>query len=351
VNRKKSVLNISIALLAWMCTQQASAQSSVTMFGIVDVNVRSVTNGGQSIKQLATNGMSPSQIGFRGAEDLGGGLQAGFWIEGALFADTGTADATKLWGRRTTVSLAGNFGEIRLGRDQAPSYRNLSTFDPFSNVGVGSRLSLISTLGSGANTLVRIDNTVAYFLPPTLTKNCNLPYRECGLYGHFAVSAGEGVPGVKYRGGRLGYAVGPVNVAIGYGVTGTATADDYKVANIGAAYDFNVFNLIALYNESKWGVRKQRSLGLSVTAPVGPFLLRASVQRANASGGGTDADDAKQWVVGSIYYLSKRTALYGTFGHISNDGAAAFAVSTPPAAALASGRVSKGYEFGLRHAF
>lgn len=220
---KKSIL--ALAVLG-ACATTAFAQSSVTVFGILDVNARSVKNGSTSIKQLGNNGYSANQLGFRGTEDLGGGLRAGFWIESALSPDVGTATtengSTKFWQRRATVQLAGNFGEVRLGRDLDASYLNLA-FEAFGNLGIASALNLVSTLGSGVTTLVRADNMVAYYLPATLG----------GVYGIAAVAPGEGTPGQKYTGVRLGYADGPVNVAVAFGKTATATTDDYKIANVG----------------------------------------------------------------------------------------------------------------------
>ena len=81
---KKSLLALA-ALTAFAGV--ASAQSSVTLFGIVDLAARSVKNHSGSIKSLSTNGQVSSRLGVRGVEDLGGGLRAGFWIEGDLVGD------------------------------------------------------------------------------------------------------------------------------------------------------------------------------------------------------------------------------------------------------------------------
>ena len=113
---KKSLLALA-ALTAF--TGVASAQSSVTLFGIVDVSMRNVKNGPTSLKSLSTDGMGSSRLGFRGVEDIGGGLRASFWLEGSLAADTGNANGQN-WQRRSTVSLTGGFGEVRLGRDYTP---------------------------------------------------------------------------------------------------------------------------------------------------------------------------------------------------------------------------------------
>ena len=122
---KKSLLALA-ALTAFAGV--ASAQSSVTLFGIVDLSARGVDNGIGTRSTINQDGNSSSRLGFRGVEDLGGGLKAGFWIEGALSADTGNATG-QTWQRRSTVSLMGGFGEIRLGRDYTPvSYTHLDVY-------------------------------------------------------------------------------------------------------------------------------------------------------------------------------------------------------------------------------
>lgn len=331
-------LTAAVALAALACGAQA--QSSVTIFGMVDLSLRSVSNGGARMTQLATDGLANSRLGFRSEEDLGGGLKAGAWLEAALNPDAGTINASgKFWHRRSTVSLWGSWGELRAGRDLNPTFWNLSIFDPFATAGVGSGFNLVTNLGSGAATLLRTDNAVAYVLPAGLG----------GVYGQFMVAPSEAVPGNKYAGGRLGYQNAALNVAAAYATTKTATANDFKLMNAGASYDLKTVKLFALANIARFGARKQAAWELGLTAPVGAGLLRASYQRADASGAGTDANDARQIAVGYVHNFSQRTAAYGTVSHLRNSGAAAFAVSTPPAGV--AGSTSKGYEIGIRHVF
>ena len=123
---KKSL--VALAVLAGFAGA-AAAQSSVTLFGVIDVAARYTKANGQDTKQLTNDGSSSSRFGVRGVEDLGGGLKAGFWLEGALAADTGTADATRFWGRRASVSLMGDFGEVRLGRGKTSTRLVVDDFD------------------------------------------------------------------------------------------------------------------------------------------------------------------------------------------------------------------------------
>ena len=125
------------------------------------------------ISQVGT--IQRSNLAISGSEDLGGGLKAGFWLEAALNPDDGGINSSgKFWHRRSTVSLAGNWGEIRLGRDYTPQFWNLTVFDPFGTNGAGTTLTLLGAATAGmANVgtrgvLVRASNSIGYFLPGNL---------------------------------------------------------------------------------------------------------------------------------------------------------------------------------------
>ena len=224
---KKSLVALAALALAGV----ASAQSSVTLFGIVDASVSHYSASGSTVAitnpltgaitgygyypstsrtVLGNSGESSSRIGFRGTEDLGGGLAASFWLESQLANDNGGAGGsigfnngtnagTGLFNRRSTVSLSGGFGEIRLGRDYNPTFWNDTVFDPFGTVGVGT--NMVSVLGgsafkatrAGYNSFgytslgdlnyVRTSNSIGYFLPSNLG----------GFYGQLQYGIAEGL--------------------------------------------------------------------------------------------------------------------------------------------------------------
>lgn len=388
---KKSL--VALAVLA--AAGAASAQSSVTLFGIVDAGVayteaKTNTPTG-SVKQsqygLSNSGYNSSRLGFRGTEDLGGGLAAGFWLEAPLGNDNGTISNSLFFNRRSTVSLSGGFGEIRLGRDFTPTFWNDTTFDPFGTNGVGT--NVISSAHGSANILggsgladaayFRSSNSVGYFLPPNLG----------GFYGQVMYGFDENVQSDsaafnsqagRYAGGRFGYANGPLDVALAYGeskvtdtavVTGTA-----KTINLGASYDLGVVKLMGELSqvqnefESAAGTFKPKVNGwlLGATAPIGAGLIRASVgqARADLDTAGIADPRATKFALGYVHNLSKRTALYATFAHTRNKDGSAVAVGTninqgnAGTGATSAGFVagvgneaknSNGYEFGLRHSF
>ncbi|MBK6470351.1 MAG: porin [Betaproteobacteria bacterium] len=224
---KTSITLAAVSLLA--TALPATAQSSVTVFGVVDLAARSVKNDTNQ-KQLAASGLSSSRLGFRGVEDLGGGLKAGFWLEGALTADDGNASGFNFQ-RRSTVSLMGGFGEIRLGRDKVPTQLNWDAFDPFDNTGMGAntRLSVASGLvptGGSYNVFSRANNMISYITPSL-----------GGVFGQASVAAGEGALGNKHMGLRAGYSGGALLAAVGYGNTEVTGAIDAKETNFGVSYD------------------------------------------------------------------------------------------------------------------
>ena len=276
-----------VALAALAVAGVASAQSSVTLFGVVDAAISGYSNKADdvtpytlgnyltpgfapvgSIKTtqtaLTNSGYNSSRLGFRGTEDLGGGLAASFWLEAGNLSNDDGVSALGNFQRRSTVSLSGGFGEIRLGRDYKPTFWNHTVFDPFGTNGVGT--NLIQTAGGGLETggNVRASNSVGYFLPPNLGGFYGqLQYAfhertsiDSGVYTPAAGTLADSRSG-RYAGGRFGYANGPLDVAVAYGQsTNTSNfqlgRDEYaKNFNLGASYDFGVVKLFGEYSQVK----------------------------------------------------------------------------------------------------
>lgn len=401
-----------VALAALAFASVASAQSTVTLFGVVDMGMSGYQNKSEtplgvtataSRTVLSSNGYNSSRLGFRGTEDLGGGLAASFWLEASIYPDDGTVGANisnsgpsviGFWARRSTVSLSGAFGEVRLGRDYTPSFWNDTVFDPFGSNGVGT--SVIFTANgfsnSGAavngfqanNMYVRASNSIGYFLPPGLG----------GVYGQLMYAFNEKNrydPGVLtpnvpnntraggYVGGRLGYASGPFDVAAGYGQSTLADAyfagltTTLNAFNLGASYDFGVVKLMAEYakstlNTDNSGVvpigafkAEPSATGwlIGATVPIGIGLIRFSYSQVKIDPNRgllqLDGDPkAEKWALGYVHNLSKRTALYATVARINNKNGYDLGLGGSPnfvAGGTFQAKSSRGYDVGLRHAF
>jgi len=338
----------SLLALATLCAfaGAANAQSSVTLFGLVDLSMNSVKNGATTLKSMNSNMLNSNRLGFRGTEDLGGGMSASLWLEGGMANDTGLGGNSSGgfdFARRSTVSLTGSFGEVRLGRDYTNSFSTKATYDAYGANGMGTSLNLyagtVANLGSGASTVVRANNMVGYFLPGNLG----------GLYGSVQMSAGEGTAGAKYAGYRLGYAAGPFDISGTVSTTKTATSTDFKTTGVGASYNLGVAKVMVLLDQHKYGAKKYSTTEISTSVPMGQGEFRAAYTKGNASGAGTDANDSTLLGLEYIYNLSKRTALYTQYGSLKNSGTSAATVGA--GAANVAGGKSTGYGVGVRHMF
>jgi predicted porin len=341
---KKSLLALA-ALTAF--AGAASAQSSVTLFGIVDLSVGQIDNGAADRFMMMQDGAASTRLGFRGVEDLGGGLRALFWLETALTPDS---QGAATFARRTTVALAGNWGEVRLGRDYTPQFWNWTVFDPFGTNGLGSATNLAAgvDLVPGANyaTFVRADNMVSYFLPAM-----------GGLYGQLSVAAGEGVAGNKTMGGRIGWAAGPFNVAGAYQVTEATFNEDVTFWNVGGSWQAGPFSVRGFYSQIEADTSAfldQSNWYVGGTWAIGATTLRASYGAMERDSTlaciGGNSCDATQWAIGATYDLSKRTALYATYSSIDNSGTA-LRVWGGANALPGLNDTNQGYQFGVRHSF
>jgi predicted porin len=361
-----------IALAVMAAAGAASAQSSVTLFGIVDA-VAEWGHGNNGNKfQITDSGYNSSRLGFRGTEDLGGGMSASFWLEAGMNNDNGTGDATNTnnqasggalagmggsqgltFNRRSTVSLAGHWGELRIGRDYTPQFWNLTVFDPFGTNGVGTN-QMLNSIITGV-TAVRASNSVGYFLPPNLG----------GFYGQVQYYTGENLSnaagGTDDDGtgvaGRIGFASGPFNVALGYGRTSYA-AGDVRQSNIGGQWDFGVARLQAQYSRDSndatvaGGADGQGWL-IGANVPVGPGEIRVAYSRYSTDLNTANDPRTNKLAIGYVHNLSKRTAIYTTWATVRNDNFASNGLngqSLGGSGVLGDGN-SSGLDIGIRHSF
>lgn len=368
---KKSLTSLATLAFAGL----ASAQSTVTLFGVIDADISHYSQGGLSKTLMSTSGNGPSSLGFRGTEDLGGGMTAGFWLEAALLNDTGAYAGSVLFGRRSTVSLATDYGEVRLGRDAPPSWWNNVVFDPFGGAGPAGGTNI--TKGGGSNgfngtsplAFTRINNSIQYlwgFAPNAQTAIGS------GIYAQLTYAFPENISGTpaiaQYAGGRLGYTAGPMNVAVSYATSKGAPLpgerglySKFKDFNLGGAYKVGPVNLMAHFgiNDSDVAGTKYThwGAGAMIDAGAGYIPISYNVTKQND----TASDGAHQIAVGYVYYLSKRTTVYTALSHIQNKNNGTYTFlggngggSPGLETAFGGGRTfgsGTGYDVGMRTSF
>ena len=354
---KKSL--IALAVLA--ASGAAMAQSSVTLFGIVDTGVGYIDNGGNEVAGstagqnkygMTTSGNATSRLGFRGVEDLGGGLKAGFWLEGQIDGDDGNAAGFN-FKRRSTLSLMGGFGEVRLGRDMTPGYSKFISYDLFGQVGMGQFLGWSSKLYGADVGGVRADNMLSYYTPNFGGFTAGVSYG----FGEDTASSKTN----RYVGGYVAFDNGPISVALamdknnGNLPTTPAVNGDRTQVSLGGSYDFGMLKASALVQQVEFeptvgtGKVKVDNWALGLSAPVGPGTVKAQYASYDLK---DSSNEAQQLSVGYVYDLSKRTAVYGTVSFLKNKGASAVSLGgNGLPLGGASGENQTGYQVGIRHAF
>lgn len=321
-----------IALAAVAATGVAFAQSSVTIYGKVNVSLEKSSFGTKN-NEVSLDDIHGSRLGFRGEEDLGGGLKAKFHLEHRFWPDRGedagfTAASTnpttgvttpavaRFWNGLSTVGLAGAFGEIRLGRYYSANFLGANNKpDPFGGDGAGA------LRGVGMQTThVRTANIIHYsgsFSGVNVALSTGLKEGASKAHNSFAV----------------GYANGPLDVGIGQDKDAGST-----VFNAYATYDLGVAKLaFGLGNKKTAADVKTEGLLLGATIPAGPGKVQVGFARAKNKTSGVVTN--QKLGLGYIYPLSKRTTLETTYGRDSK------------AVSAVTGKKQSGFDLTLQHNF
>ncbi len=318
-----------ITLAALSFAGAASAQSSVTLYGVADIFFGQTEKGapGKQVKQTVvdTDGASSSRWGFKGSEDLGGGLKANFVLEGGMKMDTGEQKtAGSIFDRVATVGLSGAFGAVTMGR-QATPYDALrsstnNTYDTKALTATDTVWGKDKNYSEVAAYESRLSNSIAF-----------TSANYSGFSGAVAVNFGEnkglGLNNVTVDAGQAvslnaQYASGPLLVGVAYqeqktqnAATTAASTGTFstKYTLIAGSYNFGLAKLTAGYNTAKDDAPNAKDKQYQVGVTV-PFSKAGSVAFGYAKGdgeiAGKDGKNGSGYSVVGVYDLSKRTTLY-----------------------------------------
>ena len=343
---KKSLLALSI-LGAFAGVAQA--QTNVTMYGVADAGLVRLDNGSAKLSKLDSGIYSGSRLGFKGTEDLGGGLQGLFVLETGINIDTGGfgqaqgANGGTAFGRQAYVGLGGNFGSVKLGRQQTFSYYAQAAIDPF---GIG--LAGDSTKFFGGAT--RLNNTIKY-------ETTNYSGFSGGVSHSFGEQVLAGAQSTESNGVNnavsLQYNNGPVFVETFYEQTKALlpSSNRTKVFNIGGTYDFTVAKAHLMFDRVRNDVSgvpglNYRDALVGVSIPFGASTVLVDYIKRNDKAGNSDA---RQYALGYTYSMSKRTTLYTSYSRTSNDSNVA--LGTIGNFSAVNGQSYKNFDVGVRHTF
>jgi predicted porin len=327
---KKSLL--ALAALSAFATA-AQAQSTVTVYGIVDAGITETTTdttasgATTSIKDKTTgNGgaYTSQRLGFRGTEDLGGGLKANFVYEFGLNdndgvaadVDSGTDNATPTTTRVATVGLSGSFGALDIGRQTTIADKAWGVGD----VGSGNNFIGRAYTSSGKLNNSRSDRLVNYVSPSFSGLTIHAAMGERNNEATTVTTADR----VKETGFGVQYSAGALNAMIGYSkedkTLNSATVATPEQLVIGANYDFKMAKAFVTYAEAEDRstanavINDKDVLELGVAIPFGKTTLQLSMFDGENKPTTTTKQDLSGYQVGVLYALSKRTTAYSVYG-------------------------------------
>lgn len=349
---KKTIPQRMLPLLALTFCTYAAAQSQLTIYGIIDTNIEYLdsqpkADGGKgTLLRMNNSGLQGPRLGFRGSEDLGGGLKAIFTLEHGFNSDTGTqADANKFFNRGAFLGLESRQHRVTLGRQYTSIFDALLFISPLAYSGAYEPFSPL--LGN-----LRNDNALKYrfnvdaiqaqahyaFGEQTTSKSANaawggfVSYVKSGLNATITVDQQNGadVKGAHPRSRKL------------------ATAASYQLVpalRLSGGYRWGEnkteTGVTALRDDFWWvGANYQ----LSTTLVLNAAYYQNNVKTRNGAG---NQPTPKQMTVQAIYALSRRTDLYAAAAHARSAGVNFSALST----LSAGSRNQSGISLGVRHRF
>ncbi|MBD2222803.1 porin [Calothrix sp. FACHB-1219] len=323
---------LALAVLALIGSTAAFAQSSVTLYGRVNTTVERQEVG--NVKMTSLNNNS-SRFGFKGVEDLGGGLTAGFQLESGFQSDTGVGSAA-FFGRHSEVNLSGSFGMVRLGNFFPESYFASADYVSMHNHDTGSSSDALYY------------DPVWFGGPGTGNK---IAYRTPNLGGFTVEGAAilhEQVPGTGGRNGfdlAANYGMGALNLGAGYSSVNSNTQYSLR-----ALYTFGQFTVGGYYQRNKdanqilpTGAGTRNNFRLAGAYSLGASEFHVNVGRASEYANVVDSG-ATQYTLGYNYNLSKRTKVYGYYTRVNNSSNATYMTGV-------AGADFSSVAVGIRHNF
>jgi len=366
---------LAISVLAWACGA-ACAQSSVTLYGVIDAGVERISNVSGTTSSVTrmpgqSGGSLPSRWGLRGTEDLGSGLKTVFALESGISVDKGsnnTNQGGRLFGRQAWVGLSGNWGQLSFGRQYTMYFWTLLDADSF-----GPSIYGLGSLDAGIPG-ARSDNTVAY-----KSTFSNVTLGATYSFGRDATNCAGEVAGdakacrehsllAKYDdpGKQWGLAIAQDVQRGGSGGTGGLTLSsqtDKRTVLDGYVKLADLKLMSGLVKRTNQGVTtstvtpKSDLAYVQAAYPVTTALTVDGLWGRLKYKDSVDGSQATLVSLRGMYALSKRTALYVITARMSNKGTANQGVSggTTPAdgasTAPGAGKGQTGFMMGVRHTF
>jgi predicted porin len=330
--------------IASVCVVPAHAQSSVTLYGVVDNSIEYQSAGSEAVVRAESGGLFASRYGLKGSEDIGAGLHVNFQLEQGFNSTTGSAsNAADAFSRQAWVGLSGKFGEMRFGLQNTPQYIFMNPeLDPMAVMSIASPMNSFNSL------TVRVNNAISYFTPTI-----------AGLSAQFMVAMRDETTkpsnGMQFYNAAVRYVNGPLRAAAGYEQAANAAGTSIlKVFNAGSSLGVGNARFYLAYHTER---QTDNSVKRDVYEASASYRLGPADQFALMYGYAHDRtgneNNAQQVGASYEHFFSKTTTLYVAAGLIQNRNQAQFSLNGTAYAGIAvpAGENTRGVTIGLVHAF
>ncbi|TDG10544.1 porin [Paraburkholderia guartelaensis] len=336
---------LAAAAVVSSCAFQAvHAQSSVTLYGIVDNGIEYQNDGANHVIRASSGGMFATVYGLIGHEDIGGGIHVNFQLEQGFSAVNGAAqNSADAFNRLAWVGMSGNFGELRFGRQKKPQYLYLDgELDPLA------AKSIASPLNDFDDVSVRASNAITYFTPSWH-----------GLTAQFLVSMRDSTTkptnGIQAYNAVVKYINGPWHLAAGYDQQDNAAGTSVqKVFTAATSLRVDAARFYLVYHTETQSDHSQNEATYSAAAS---YLFNPANEIAVMYGYLHDrtgkGNNAQQFGLSYEYFLSKSSLIYAAAGLIDNRNEAAYTLNGTEYSGIevTPGATARGIIIGLTHKF
>lgn len=316
----------TLIALACLASTAAFAQSNVTIYGRLNTTVENQKNIDSADSKTVLNNVA-SRLGFKGTEDLGGGLKAMFMIEHRFNSDDGKQTDDDFWSGDAFVGLETPYGTVRAGRITSPAYYATADYVSLHNHDTGTSADALYTYETNNK------NTVAY-LTPTFG----------GFSAEIAHSLSEGAADKSTKSTQVAvnYDAGALHLGAGY--SQNQDTDSPKQFAVRGLYELGAFTFGGYYQRSKNDVDGNRdAIRGSVMYTLGASEFHVNVGWAD-DWSKADNTAATQYTLGYNYNLSKRTKVYAFYTAVNNDSDADYGTEL-------TGKDPRSFAVGVRHNF
>jgi len=354
MNMKKSL--IALAVAGAFAAPAFAATSNVDVYGIINASWDRISSDAPGQDTLYRVSNNSSRIGFKGAEDLGGGMKAVWQIEEGVNVDSAAGAFGGQNQRNTFLGLNGGFGTVLMGAHDTPYKLGTGSLDPFADT-IGDYNNIIGNVNGTSGFDLRVGNVLAYISPTVSGFHAAIAKSFQNEAGNLGATNPDALTATGI------YSNGPLFASLSWeehknlaALTPGAAGTKQTGTKLGLGYTFGDTKVGFIWEKlSDKGAATavdRNAWSINATHQMGPIALKAAYSKAG-DGDSAAKTSAKNYALGADYSLSKRTTAYAVYTKTTNDAGSTYGVGAGQGSAYTpgAGLDPSGFALGMKHSF